>query len=694
MSGLLALLLISATLAEGLRSGSSAEYVVYPRLLEARGINGEKILQITEQLSLSLEKSSAIADKLVVSSTNGAEQVDTIVDGKEVVKNIYYDKSKMAAVSVSEQNGTVEVSGALGPTLRIAPLPLMGHHEGRYGAHKVFEIEEPEGHRIDYKGETQRNWSAPNIPAPAQIPSVFLVEVAMVFDQHHRKQFKTTRSLVRYAGVAVQLVNMRYDVTSHPRVQFILVAVLELTEMNTIMREVVARDKLKPPGYTKRYIRATQTLENLKEAINSGRIEVTADLVTLVTSGDLAHIDDGIISNNVIGSAKIGGVCQYCRVAETEDQPHTYIMVSTLAHEWGHSLGMVHDGEAAKYSTPAYQYAVCDPKAGYLMSPFAFGAREGQWSKCSLAHLKKFVRTLDQACFDVTSQTRYRINMKELPGAKMTKNQLCREAVPNFGPMISRGVPESDPKIAKAPLGKMPIIETPFERFAIDLIGPFSPSSDTGNHFILTLVDCATRYPDAVALPSINSETVAEGLIQLFSRVGVPREILSDQALTFTSALVKEVACLLSIQQLTNAPYHPMCNGMVEKFNGTLKTMFRKMCQEKPRQRDRYITPLLFTYREVPQRSLDFSLFTLIYGRHIRGPMTILKELWTNDTLTEEVQKKYFDEESQNRQLRVGDRALLLLPTTQNKLLMAWKGPFPVVGTKEGYDYLIELGHP
>ncbi|XP_040066337.1 zinc metalloproteinase/disintegrin-like [Ixodes scapularis] len=440
MSRLLALLLISATLAEGLRSGLSAEYVVYPRLLEARGTNGEKILQITEQLSLSLEKSSAIADKLVVSSTNGAEQVDSIVDGKEVVKNIYYDKSKMAAVSVSEQNGTVEVSGALGPTLRIAPLPLMGHHEGRYGAHKVFEIEEPEGHRIDYTAPMRQSiYNARSTRPAAQIPSVFLVEVAMVFDHHHRKQFKTTRSLLRYAGVTVQLVNMRFDVTSHPRVQFVLVAVLELTEMNTITREVVAQDKLKPRGYTKRYVWLKRTLKNLKDAVNSGRIEVTADLVTLVTSGDLAKIEDGIFSNRVIGSARIGGVCHYCRVAQTEDQPHTYIMVSILAHEWGHSLGMVHDGLRAKYSTPAYRNVTCDPRAGYLMAPVTFGARMGQWSKCSLAHLKGFVRTLDQACFDVTSQTRYRINMKELPGTKMTKNQLCREAFPDFGPMISRG---------------------------------------------------------------------------------------------------------------------------------------------------------------------------------------------------------------------------------------------------------------
>ncbi|KAG0420203.1 hypothetical protein HPB47_003615, partial [Ixodes persulcatus] len=128
----------------------SAEDVVFPRLLEARGINGEKLLHINDQLSLRLEKSSVIAEKLVVSSLNGAGQVDSIVDGKEVEKNIYHDTNQMAAVTVSEQNGTVQVTGALGRTLRIAPLPLLGKCEAGCGAHKIFEIEEPEEYKTDY----------------------------------------------------------------------------------------------------------------------------------------------------------------------------------------------------------------------------------------------------------------------------------------------------------------------------------------------------------------------------------------------------------------------------------------------------------------------------------------------------------------------------------------------------------------
>ncbi|GFN80204.1 reverse transcriptase [Plakobranchus ocellatus] len=37
---------------------------------------------------------------------------------------------------------------------------------------------------------------------------------------------------------------------------------------------------------------------------------------------------------------------------------------------------------------------------------------------------------------------------------------------------------------------------------------------------------------------------------------------------------MKEVCRLLGIKQKTTTPYHPMCNGLVEMFNATLKTCF------------------------------------------------------------------------------------------------------------------------
>lgn len=317
-------------------------------------------------------------------------------------------------------------------------------------------------------------------------------------------------------------------------------------------------------------------------------------------------------------------------------------------------------------------------------------------------------------------------------GTKRTADRVLEEFYwPGVQSDVTRFVKSCDicqrtvPKhlVGRVPLGNMPIVETPFHRVAIDIVGPLSPTSEKGNRYVLTMVDYATRYPDAVALPSIETERVAEALLEMFSRVGIPREIISDRGTSFMSRVMKELSRLLSFEQLPTTPYHPMANGLVERFNGTLKQMIRRMCQESPKNWDRYLAPLLFAYREVPQSSLGFAPFDLLYGRYVRGPMAILKELWTGDhsdseamtsygyvmqlrqrledtcrTAEEElkkakmVQKEYYDRKAKPRRLSVGDKVLLLLPSDANKLILTWKGPFTVLEKRNEVDYVLDLG--
>ena len=120
--------------------------------------------------------------------------------------------------------------------------------------------------------------------------------------------------------------------------------------------------------------------------------------------------------------------------------------------------------------------------------------------------------------------------------------------------------------------------DTPFKRVAVAIVGPIHPPSADGHKYILTLVDYSTRYPEAVALKNITTEAVAEALISIYSRLGIPEEILSDMGTQFISECMSEVERLLKIPHLSTTPYYPQCNGLVEKFNGTFKTMLRKLC--------------------------------------------------------------------------------------------------------------------
>ena len=84
-------------------------------------------------------------------------------------------------------------------------------------------------------------------------------------------------------------------------------------------------------------------------------------------------------------------------------------------------------------------------------------------------------------------------------------------------------------------LQSIPVVDVLFKRVAVDLVGLTDPPSEAGHCYILTLVDYATRYPEAVPLKRIYAETVAETLVDIYSRLGIPEEVLSDQGAQFIS---------------------------------------------------------------------------------------------------------------------------------------------------------------
>ena len=278
-------------------------------------------------------------------------------------------------------------------------------------------------------------------------------------------------------------------------------------------------------------------------------------------------------------------------------------------------------------------------------------------------------------------------------------------------------------RLHKVPLGRMMVPQTPFEKVAVDLIGPILPPSERGHRYALVMVDYATRYPMAVPLKTIDSQTVAQALWDMWTSVGIPSEVVSDRGTQFTSDMMREVYSLLQVQGKYTTPYHAQANGLVERYNGTLKTMMRRMTVERPRDWDRVIPALLFAYREVPQESTGFSPFELLYGRRVKGPMQVLKGLWTQEpeadgdlrTTTEYVlelrnrigetcaianqnlsraarrYKRVYDRKSVSRKFAVGDNVLLLLPSKHNKLELRWQGPYPITQVIGECDYTVSI---
>ena len=93
---------------------------------------------------------------------------------------------------------------------------------------------------------------------------------------------------------------------------------------------------------------------------------------------------------------------------------------------------------------------------------------------------------------------------------------------------------------------------------------------------IVVVCDYATCYPEAIPLKKFTAPVIADELIEIFSKHGVPREILTDQGTNFTSQLLQELYKMIGVKPIKTSPYHQQTDKLVERFNQTLKQMHAK----------------------------------------------------------------------------------------------------------------------
>ena len=263
----------------------------------------------------------------------------------------------------------------------------------------------------------------------------------------------------------------------------------------------------------------------------------------------------------------------------------------------------------------------------------------------------------------------------------------------------------------------MPLIEVPFNRLALDVVGSLHRTS-RGHRYILVMVDYATRYPEAIPLRAATAKAVARELMTLFSRVGIVREILTDQGSCFMSRVLKDLLSLLQIRHLRTSVYHPQTDGLVERFNQTLKRMLKKVMEVDGKNWDQLLPHVLFAIREVPQASTGFSPFELLYGRRPRGLLDIARDAWESQpsphrTIIEHVeqvrdrmaqvwpvvrehlgraqqaQARVYNRGAQLRTFDPGDQVLALIPTSECKFLAKWQGPYEIIDRVGEVNYRV-----
>lgn len=177
------------------------------------------------------------------------------------------------------------------------------------------------------------------------------------------------------------------------------------------------------------------------------------------------------------------------------------------------------------------------------------------------------------------------------------------------------------------------------------------------------------------------------------------------------------------MKKVRTSPYHPQCDGLVERLNRSLIDILAKYCSQCPREWDLWLQVAVGAYRTAPQASIGLSPAELLYGRIPRSPVDIqfdtplpspmdptsyveqLKQrhreakevVEENLAAAQERQKRNFDPNHGTSSFKPGDMVYLSNPAVSNgqsrKLRNLFEGPYRVKATKGDVNYLIQPCH-
>ena len=168
------------------------------------------------------------------------------------------------------------------------------------------------------------------------------------------------------------------------------------------------------------------------------------------------------------------------------------------------------------------------------------------------------------------------------------------------------------------------VVGMPWERLGVDITGPH-PKSKNGFTYILTITDYFTKWADAFPIRNQEATTVAKVLVdRVFSYMGMPLQILTDQGRNFESELFNYLLSRLGIDHARTTAYKPSTNGQIERFHLTLNAILGKVVSENQRDWDSHVPYAVAAYRATIHESTGYSPNFLMFGHEVRAPIDLV----------------------------------------------------------------------
>ena len=139
-----------------------------------------------------------------------------------------------------------------------------------------------------------------------------------------------------------------------------------------------------------------------------------------------------------------------------------------------------------------------------------------------------------------------------------------------------------------------------------------------GYRYLLTMIDRATRWIEAVPIKDMEAKTVAAAFLENWiSRYGVPLKLTSDRGRQFQSTLFSELCNLLGTEQITTTAYNPKGNGMIERVHRRLKEALKALGD---RDWLAGLPMILLGLRAAPREESGVSCAEMTFGRTLILP--------------------------------------------------------------------------
>jgi hypothetical protein len=124
-------------------------------------------------------------------------------------------------------------------------------------------------------------------------------------------------------------------------------------------------------------------------------------------------------------------------------------------------------------------------------------------------------------------------------------------------------------------------VDTPFQQWGLDIIGPINPPSSQQHKYILMTTNYFTRWSEALPLKIVNTSQVVLFLnSHIITHFRIPECLVFDNASYFSSLDMNVFSLEKGIKLKYSASYYPQGNGLAESTNKNLIKIIKRTVSE------------------------------------------------------------------------------------------------------------------